>query len=200
MPARPAAFRVPAPAGEKCDAAHTPGRPGPRQSAAAASDLESPAMTDPEADPLDYGRMIGAALRGVVRQALQVVADQGLPGEHHLFVSFRTGEPGVVLPAHLRQSYPDEMTIVLQHQFWDLQVDAQAFSVSLRFSGRLERLTVPFEAVTAFSDPSVELALRFVPAPAPAEAEPDKPRAREGPGGTDGADKVVDFESFRRRD
>jgi hypothetical protein len=159
-------------------------------------------MTDPpESDPLDYGRLIGVALRGVVRQALLVVTEHGLPGEHHFFISFRTGEAGVVLPAHLRQSYPDEMTIVLQNQFSDLQLDEEAFSVSLRFSGRLERVAVPFKAVTGFADPSVQLALRFVEpgeGTEPAGVSAVTPAQATPPDSAAG--KVVDFETFRRRD
>ena len=111
----------------------------------------------------DYGRMIAEALRDVARQALSYTAREGLPGDHHFYLSFRTRAEGVRVPPVLRDQYPDEMTVVLQNQFWDLYVDEEAFSVSLTFGGSRQSLFVPFAALTAFADPTAQLGLRFEP-------------------------------------
>ena len=116
-------------------------------------------MDEPAA--LDYPRMIRDALRGVVREALALAAAEGLPDDHHFFIGFRSADPGVRMPAFLRDLHPEEMTIVLQHQFWDLEVDAEAFSVTLLFGGARHRLTVPLAAVVTFADPAVDFGLRF---------------------------------------
>src|SRR5215831_13730919 len=94
-------------------------------------------------DLLGYDRLIEAALRGVVRAALRRAARDGLPGTHHFYLGFRTDAAGVALPGYLAEKFPDEMTIVLQHQFWGLEVGDVAFSVTLSFQGRSERLTIP---------------------------------------------------------
>ena len=112
-------------------------------------------------DLFDYPKMVETALRGVVREALARAAREGLPGDHHFYVSFRTGAPGVIVPKYLLTKYPDEMTIVLQNQFRGLEVGVDAFSVNLSFQSRSERLTVPFAAVTTFADPSVNFGLQF---------------------------------------
>lgn len=112
-------------------------------------------------DVLRYDRMVEQALRGVVREALAVAATRGLPGAHHFYVTFRTRAPGVTVPDHLIAKYPEEMTIVLEHQFWDLEIAEHAFSVTLSFQSRPARLTVPFAAVTAFADPSEKFGLQF---------------------------------------
>ncbi len=98
---------------------------------------------------LRYDRMVEDALRSVVRKALIEAAQRGLPGEHHFYITFHTERPGVGIADWLRQQYPQEMTIILQHQFWDLTVEEERFAVTLSFGGRHERLTVPLEAVTA---------------------------------------------------
>ena len=118
-------------------------------------------------DLFRYDKMVETALRGVARQALTIAARDGLPGDHHFYVTFRSSDPGVVLPPQLLAKFPEEMTIVLQHQFWGLEVGDEAFSVSLSFSGRVERLTIPLAAITGFADPSVKFGLQFA---APAEA------------------------------
>jgi uncharacterized protein len=110
---------------------------------------------------IDYGRLVERALRNVVRDALEQVATHGLPGRHHLYITFRTDHPAVVIDDSLRARYPAEMTIVLQHQFWDLEVGANGFVVGLSFSDVPHRLEVPFEAVTVFADPSVEFGLQL---------------------------------------
>ena len=112
-------------------------------------------------DLLRYDKMVEAALRGVVREALARTAAKGLPGAHHFYITFRTGAAGVVLPEFLTAQYPEEMTVVLEHQFWDLQVEEAHFSVSLSFHNRPERLTIPFGAITAFADPAVKFGLQF---------------------------------------
>ncbi len=115
-------------------------------------------------DRLDYQELVREALRDVVRRCMEVVAEEGgLPGDHFFYVSFRSNFPGVRIPAFLRDSYPDEVTIILQHQFWDLEVDREAFSVSLNFNASRQRVTVPYEALTSFVDPSAEFGLRFGP-------------------------------------
>ena len=126
-------------------------------------------------DPLNYQAMTEDALRGVVRAAFQVAEKRGLPGQHHFYLTFRTGFPGVEMANHLRERHPEEMTIVLQHQFWGLEVTPDRISVTLSFSGKHERLVIPLASVSAFVDPSVEFGLQFsvaAPANAPATLKP----------------------------
>src|SRR5690349_9108943 len=110
---------------------------------------------------LRYDQMIEEALRGVVRRALRTVAEQGLPGNHHFYITFKTGAPGVELAPRLKEKYPEEMTIVLQYQFWGLSVEAERFEVTLSFNEIPEKLVVPFAAVTAFADPAAKFGLQF---------------------------------------
>lgn len=112
-------------------------------------------------DQMHYDEMAQEALRGVIRKALEVAKTKGLPGEHHFYISFRTGAPGVSVSEKLRSQYPDEMTIVLQHQFWNLDVREDGFSVDLTFNKIPETLVVPYSAVHAFFDPSVQFGLQF---------------------------------------
>ena len=112
-------------------------------------------------DHIRYDLLAQAALRGVVRTVLADVAKKGLPGEHHFKITFGTTAPGVRLSERMRAQYPQTMTIVLQHQFWDLAVRDEAFEVGLSFGGVPERLTVPFNAVTAFFDPAVQFGFQF---------------------------------------
>lgn len=159
-------------------------------------------------DSLRYDKMVEDALRGVVRDALVQTAEHGLFGEHHFYITFRTRFPGVQIPGHILARHPDEMTIVLQHQFWGLEVGDHHFQVTLSFSGVSERLIVPFAAITGFADPSAKFGLQFqveedeefededlpdemsdeIP-PAP-EAEPDLP--------AEGA-KVIALDAFRKK-
>ena len=121
-------------------------------------------------DLFDYPKMVETALRGVMREALARTTREGLPGDHHFYVTFRTHAPGVAIPKYLLARYPDEMTIVLQHQYRALEVGDDAFSVNLSFQSRSERLRIPFAAVTTFADPSVNFGLQFeVPTAPPAE-------------------------------
>jgi uncharacterized protein len=112
-------------------------------------------------DHIRYDILAQAALRGVVRTVLVDAAKKGLPGEHHFKITFNTTAPGVRLSERMRARYPNEMTIVLQHQFWDLTVTEQSFEVGLSFGGIPERVAVPFEAVTAFYDPAVQFGFQF---------------------------------------
>ena len=113
-------------------------------------------------DLMHYEAMAQDALRGVVRSALRRAAQpQGLPGAHHFYITFKTEAPGVSGPADLLSKYPDEMTIVLQHQYWDLAPGETFFSVTLQFGGQPKRLSVPYAAVTRFYDPSVQFLLQF---------------------------------------
>lgn len=121
-------------------------------------------MTDEEDDILRYDRMVETALRGVVRKAVEEVMEHGLNGDHHFYITFLTDYPGVQIPDYLRERYPGEMTIVLQYQFNDLDVDDERLVVSLSFNNVPERLEVPLAAITIFADPSVNFALQFQPA------------------------------------
>ncbi len=110
---------------------------------------------------LDYGRLMHKALRGLMAEVLADVAENGLPGAHHFFITFDTTHPGVDIPAHLRARYPDQMTIVLQEWFEDLSVTSDRFAVTLNFNEQPEPLVIPFDAIRTFVDPSVEFGLRF---------------------------------------
>jgi hypothetical protein len=112
-------------------------------------------------DLIRYDLLVQDALKGVVRKVLGDAAKDGLPGEHHFYISFRTDFPGVRISPRLREKYPEDMTIVLQHQFWDLILTDNSLEVGLSFSGVPERLFVPYDAVTGFFDPSVQFGLKF---------------------------------------
>lgn len=112
-------------------------------------------------DSLNYGQIMQRALRRFVTDVLCIVAENGLPGAHHFYITFETSHPGVDMPEHLRQRYPDKMTIVLQDWFEDLAVAGDRFSVTLSFDGAAERLVVPLNSIVTFVDPSVEFGLRF---------------------------------------
>jgi hypothetical protein len=112
-------------------------------------------------DQIRYDVLVQDALRGVVRKVLGEVARTGLPGDHHFYISFDTQAPGVRISSRLRERHPDEMTIVIQHQYWDLQVTEHAFEVGLSFKGVPERLLIPFTAIKGMFDPSVQFGLEF---------------------------------------
>ncbi len=120
-------------------------------------------MTDAfdDIERIDYPGFIDEAMRGVVRRSLRQAAEYGLPGNHHFFISFDTNFPGVEISPALKQRYPEEITIVLQYQFWDLDVEEHQFSVMLSFNNVPERLVVPYSALTAFADPSIKFGLQF---------------------------------------
>jgi uncharacterized protein len=135
-------------------------------------------------DLIRYDLLVQDALRFVVRRVLTDAARNGLPGEHHFNISFKTQAAGVVVPLAMRQRYTDEMTIILQHEFWDLAVDADGFEVSLNFSRRPERLKIPFDAIVGFNDPSVPFGFKLEPreqaaAGQPTAAIPEAPPPRE---------------------
>lgn len=165
---------------------------------------------------LPYAQWTEEALRGVARSALAHVGQHGLPGEHHFYLGFRTDHPGVSIPGHLKARFPQEMTIVLQHRFWDLAVDqdGNGFSVGLSFGGVASKLKVPFAAMTSFADPHVGFGLRFqspavgqapadaVPKELPGEAPGEMPEAADPPAPSESAPagpQVVSLDSFRRR-
>ena len=165
-------------------------------------------------DLMHYEAMAQEALRGVVRAALRRAASpEGLPGAHHFYITFKTGAPGVSAPTDLLAKYPDEMTIVLQHQFWDLAPGETFFAITLRFGGQPKRLSVPYAAITRFYDPSVQFLLQWpspdaveaeiIPAPVaaarpegeaptPAVAADDADPAEDGP-------KIVSLDQFRKK-
>lgn len=173
-------------------------------------------------DTIDYPGLIDAAMRSVVREALIHIDKFGLPGEHHFFISFQTNFPGVSISPQLKSRYPEEITIVVQHQFWDLKIEKERFSIMLSFNNIPEKLVVPFDALTAFADPSIKFGLQFhgkrpanandeseepvaCPAtgrtgkekPPMAAFEEDAPSEETGEAAND--EKVVSMEAFRKR-
>jgi len=155
---------------------------------------------DPD-DFLDYHALIQDALRSVVREALTRVADEGFPGEHHFYLSFRSAAEGVVVPSFLRERYPDEITIVLQNQFWGLDVDEDGFSVSLNFDASRQRVGVPWDALTAFVDPAAEFALRFAAEEEQAgTTEADGEDEEISAGSADASAEVVSIQRFKKKD
>jgi hypothetical protein len=135
-------------------------------------------------DLIRYDLLAQEALRGVVRRVLEDVTRTGVPGEHHFYISFNTEFPGVKISPRLREKYPEEMTVILQHQFWDLIVSDHGFEVGLSFSNVPEKLYVPFDAITGFFDPSVKFGLKFEPLNQQADDKPAKtPAARDMPRG-----------------
>lgn len=141
-------------------------------------------------ESIDFPSLIETALIGVVREVLRRTAEEGLPGEHHFYLSFDTTHPELVISDRLRRAYPEEMTIVLENQFWDLEVDDCGFSVKLAFDGVRERLVVPFTALETFVDPSVPFGLRFGAVEVDdEELEP----VGEGPGEEGEGGRVVEF-------
>src|ERR1700730_16585281 len=141
-------------------------------------------------DILRYDIMIEAALRDVGRETLSTVAKNGLPGDHHFYITFLTHFPGVEIPEYLKKQYPEEMTIVLQYQFFGLKIDEDSFSVMLSFNNVKERLHIPLEAITTFADPSVNFALQFQSG---AGDEDEDEEGEEGDAGT--KEKIVPVKS-----
>jgi len=160
------------------------------------------AQEPPAQDQMQYEAMAQEALRGVVKAALKkAAAPGGLPGAHHFYITFKTDAPGVSGPTDLLSKYPDEMTIVLQHQYWDLAPGETFFSVTLKFGGQPKRVSVPYAAVTRFYDPSVQFLLQFeTPASAAApEAPAAAPPAEGEAADTDPAAKIVSLDQFRKK-
>jgi hypothetical protein len=164
-------------------------------------------MNDTPDSLIPYDEIVQEALRAVVGRVLgQVEASGGtLPGNHHFYITFKTGASGVAIPPHLKERFPDEMTIVLQNKFWDLTVGEDQFSVGLSFNQIPAKLEVPFAAITAFVDPAVDFGLQFQAAinedqPAPHEdAENDSPDGGDEPTGGDGGSNVVSVDFGRKK-
>lgn len=161
-----------------------------------------------------YDKMVEKALRGVVTQALNHVVQNGLPNDHHFYVTFMTDFPGVQIPPYLREQYPEEMTIVLQYQFYGLEAGDDEFTVTLSFNNQPEKLVIPVEAVTIFADPSVNFALQFqpmedieddeddFPPPPPSKTgknDPGKKPGKEAKGKASGEGNVITLDKFRKK-
>ena len=159
-------------------------------------------------DDIGYEALTQAAMRGVVREALRMAEPAGhAPGDHHFYITFRTRAPGVQIADYLIERFPEDMTIVVQHQFWDLEVHENHFEIVLKFSGVPQHLYIPYTAITQFVDPSVSFGLSFEtkstaeapslvsPARAPAGAEAQQANAIETPD----AATVVNLDAFRRK-
>lgn len=162
-------------------------------------------MSDDDENILRYDKMVESALRGVVRQAVEEVMADGLPGDHHFYITFMTDYPGVSIPDYLRDRYPGEMTIVLQFQFYDLDVDDERMQVTLSFNNVPEKLEIPLAAITIFADPSVNFALQFQPMGD--DLEPDFEPDDDDPNGGGDSDgdssgktgEVVSLDQFRKK-
>jgi hypothetical protein len=149
---------------------------------------------------INYEHRVQQALRDVVKQLLKQTQEQGLIGKHHFYLTFKTEFPGVVIPDFLKEQYPDEITIVLQHEFWDLTVEDKFFSVTLSFSDSTERLRVPFASLVSFVDPSVKFGLQFTPSEEDVEeAEPisNEPLEKEE-SNADGSN-IITLDRFRKK-
>jgi hypothetical protein len=160
------------------------------------------AQDRPPEDLMHYETMAQDALRGVVRAALKRAASPaGLPGEHHFYITFKTQAPGVSGPPEILARYPDEMSIILQHEYWDLAPGETFFSVTLKFGGEAKRLSIPYAAVSRFVDPSVQFALQFEVADAEPAVTAEAPPALDDappPPPADGP-KVVSLDQFRKK-
>ena len=157
------------------------------------------AQDKPPQDLMHYEAMAQDALRGVVKAALKrAAAPGGLPGEHHFYITFRTDAPGVEGPPEVLSKYPEEMTIVLQHQYWDLAPGETFFAVTLKFGGQPKRLTVPYSAVVRFFDPFVQFGLQFEPPEPRAKAPEPEPEPAPAASSDDGP-KVVSLDQFRKK-
>ena len=158
-------------------------------------------------DLMRYDLLAQQALRGVVREALNIAAATGLPGEHHFYIAFNTKYPGVEITERLAQRYPREMTIVLQHQYWNLRVHDDRFEVELSFDNIPEKLVIPFDAVKGFLDPAVQFGLQFESVPVKSklkeDVRPQRPpmllRRTARPAPADDSPKVVSLDSFRKK-
>lgn len=154
---------------------------------------------------IPYDEIVQDALRTVVGRVLKRIQEEGgLPGGHHFYIAFRTRAPGVSIPRHLMERYPDEMTIVVQHRYWDLIVADDHFSIGLSFNQMPSSLVIPYDAIVGFVDPAVNFALQFPPkdGEAPPEGSPDGPSGGDpeppAPGDDDGSN-VVTLDRFRRK-
>ena len=154
---------------------------------------------------LDYGDLIDEAMHYVVRKALERVRKNGLPGDHHFFITFETHHPGVMISDELTKRYPEEMTIVIQHQYWDLEIEENRFSIVLSFDNIKQNLTIPFDALISFADPSVKFGLQFSHSPSDRRAEKKVQQGNVQKAKTASAEpvsegpKVVSLDSFRKK-
>ncbi|TPE63630.1 hypothetical protein FJQ54_01845 [Sandaracinobacter neustonicus] len=158
---------------------------------------EPPENQEPPDSLIPYDEIVQDSLRQVVRRVLTDVSNAGgLPGAHHFFIAFRTRFPGVDMPRHLLERYPEEMTVVLQHRYWDLLVADEHFEVGLTFNQVPAKLSIPYKAITGFVDPAVNFALQFmVNMPEPADEPPPPPVVVEGESGSN----VVSFDFKRKK-
>jgi hypothetical protein len=140
--------------------------------------------------------MVQEGLRGVVREALEITALEGLPGAHHFYIAFKTDYPGVQIPEYLRDRHPEEMTIVIQHQYWGLEVDENGFFISLSFSESQERIYVPFHALLSFMDPYAKFGLQFVPPPIIEVEEVPVPQLSSS---SEEKGNIVSLDTFRKK-
>ena len=162
---------------------------------------------DEDENTLRYDKMVESALRGVVKKAVEEVMEDGLPGDHHFYITFLTDHPGVNIPSYLRDRYPGEMTIVLQFQFYDLDVNDEQMQVTLSFNNVPEKLVIPLAAITIFADPSVNFALQFQPLGDDLEPDTDPDDTPKGDDSDDDGDKenddkkgeVVSLDNFRKK-
>jgi hypothetical protein len=155
---------------------------------------EPPDTSDTPDSLIPYDEIVQDSLRQVVRRVLSdVSASGGLPGGHHFFIAFRTRFPGVDMPRHLLERYPEEMTVVLQHRYWDLAVEEEHFEVGLTFNQVPAKLSIPYKAITGFVDPAVNFALQFAVAMPEVEDEP-APVVETEPGSN-----VVSFDFKRKK-
>jgi hypothetical protein len=154
-----------------------------------------------------YDRLVEQALKSVVRDSLHELAEKGFLGDQHFYVSFLTNYPGVMIADVLRAQYAEQMTIVLQHQFYNLEVDEHHFEVTLSFNKKLERLFIPFDAVVSFADPSVGFGLQFQPSGEPASTQTNDPHRDDDdpetpddtPDGSEPAGQVISLDAFRKK-
>lgn len=147
---------------------------------------------------IDYGNLMHRAMRGLIQDVLNDVRDHGLPGAHHFFITFDTTHPEARLADWLKERYPSEMTVVMQHWFDDLEVTEQGFSVTLNFGDAPENLYVPYDAIETFVDPSVEFGLRFETQEDQEEAGEAEPAEEEAPEPAKTEADVVSLDSFRK--
>ncbi len=151
-------------------------------------------------DLIGYDQLMQDAMRHVVRAALQrAIGPRGLPGRHHFYITFRTRAPGVILPEHLTTRYPEEMTIVLEHQFWDLDVQNDRFRVILKFAGQPHPIVVPYAALTRFYDPSVRFGLQFDQSEAKVDGANTETLPEEAAEPPQEPGAVVSLDAFRKK-
>ncbi len=159
-------------------------------------------LVEKDLSSFNYDELVQKALVSVVKEVLSSVAVDGLSGNHHFYIQFRTDHPKTKIPKFLKDRHPEEVMIVLQHQFWDLKVSRMGFSVELSFNSIREPLFIPFNALTAFVDPSVKFALQFTPKFNETDSDPDRPKNLDdkSEGSSEKSDdNIIRFDSFRRK-